>query len=689
MLLLNVVPLVAAYRWMSRLHGGDRLARYADTSLLHYAVQYLAVGIAGLLGVLSIGSLLLIVTLLSVGLLLLAGRTSRPVNAEQPVGWPLRLAALWTLAFLVALLEHGWISPPLANDPLIYHLPAAVQWLQTGKLGWFETWFHNPANTYSPLAGSMFLAWWMAPLGNDFVARYGQMPALALLLLTSARLARDLGVRPAPAAMLALAAVLCRPVIGQTQLAKDDLFVAAFFVSALSSLANPALRDRFGMIRLGMSVGLLLATKYTVAYALPMLLLAIDAPRRAGWNARQHLLTLAIVIVIAGPWFLRNLLAGGNPLFPARVELLGATLLPGPLRMTAEPSLGTWNGFHDTVIASYYGTTLPLAIVLGLGWLAAMAFQRRQVVRDPMARGMLIGPLLSMLAFAWTSPYAEARFVLPAILALLLFPAWMVRPDPATAPGDNPVRAGSTANAGRPSRHHLVLVASSITLLAAGATSFIPETLGHLAPTTLVAFAALTAIATVVRVGWSNPRTRQALIGAGTFLSAAAVYVFWDAYLVGYRVKIERDAAWTLPGYYGDEGRAWLWARRELPEETTIAVVNTPFAYPLQGFGLTRRVVGVSSSAIIPSLASLPRIEQPLRGQDIIPQVVRLLRRDADRAAWLARLDAAGVEYVFIGLDLMRGEGPPPELAFCESSPAEFRRVFANGSAIVYRRERR
>lgn len=670
LLLLNLVPLIAAYRLAKRLHGGDRLAIHADTALLHYGLQYVAVGLTGLIGVLSMGSLLVAVAGLCGGVLLCAGRVPRSDTPWRPIGWPLRLACLWLLAFLVALLENGWISPPLANDPLIYHLPAAVQWLQTGSLGVFETWFHNPTNTYSPLAGSMYLSWWMAPIGNDFVARYGQMPALALLILSAARLARDLGVRPAPAAMLALSAVLCRPVIGQTQLAKDDLFVAAFFMAALSALSPGALRDRFAVVRLGLVLGLLLATKYSVAYALPTLLLAMDAPRRAGWSARRYLAAATTVVLLAGPWFLRNTLLGGSPLFPVRIELLGVTLLPGPLRLVGEPTLQTWSGFRAAVIDSYYGTTVALAVVLAAAWAAAWSVRRLSVLRDPLARAVLLGTPLALLAFAATAPYAEARFLLPSILALILCPAWL-----------------TTSSTG--SRAILPTVAASAVLLAAAASSFIPETLRNLAPTTLVAFAVLLLVAGVVRAGWAHVRVRAAMLVAATCLAAASAYVFWEAYLEGYRVKIERDAAWTLPGYYDDEGRAWLWARRELPERATVAVVNTPFVYPLQGFEWSRRVVHVSSSASVATLAALPTIQPPLRGDDVVPHVVRRLRRDADRAIWLNRLDAANADYVFIALDLLREDGPPPELAFCASAPADFERVFANGSVVIYRRLRR
>ena len=72
------------------------------------------------------------------------------------------------------------------------------------------------------------------------------------------------------------------PFISQTILAKDDLPLAAFLVAAMVGLSGERLRDRLGVSRLGVAVGLMLATKFTAVFSLPAILLAIDAPWRGG-----------------------------------------------------------------------------------------------------------------------------------------------------------------------------------------------------------------------------------------------------------------------------------------------------------------------------------------------------------------------------------------------------------------------
>ena len=79
----------------------------------------------------------------------------RPLDAPLPKeSIELLACAAFVVAFVGALVHQQRYLPPFATDALTYHLPAAVQWLQTGRVGVFETWFFNPANTYSPLGGS-------------------------------------------------------------------------------------------------------------------------------------------------------------------------------------------------------------------------------------------------------------------------------------------------------------------------------------------------------------------------------------------------------------------------------------------------------------------------------------------------------------------------------------------------------
>src|SRR5437764_5507177 len=127
--------------------------------------------------------------------------------------WLMLIATLFAAGFVIALVRLQAVLPVMSNDALTYHFPAAVQWLQTGRLTLFPTWFFNPANTYSPLAGSTFIAWLLAPFDNDVLARFVEVPALAAVGLATFQLCRQLGARETTATLLAAAAVLSRPML--------------------------------------------------------------------------------------------------------------------------------------------------------------------------------------------------------------------------------------------------------------------------------------------------------------------------------------------------------------------------------------------------------------------------------------------------------------------------------------------
>src|SRR5207248_5226903 len=131
------------------------------------------------------------------------------------------------------------------------------------------------------------LVWLIAPIGADQLAQFVQMPALILIFLAIIQIARSLGVRLSVVSLAATGALLSRPFISEAILIKDDHFLAAFFVAIVAGLTQEQMKDRVGPWRIGAALGLFFATKYTALLTAPLLLLAIDAPFRAGWKSRQ------------------------------------------------------------------------------------------------------------------------------------------------------------------------------------------------------------------------------------------------------------------------------------------------------------------------------------------------------------------------------------------------------------------
>jgi hypothetical protein len=642
----TLFTVAAARRFAGR---GDRTTRAADTLLFALFGQSLLLGLAGAAGLLR-GDVVFALSVAAYGVVRRLAPPS-PTNPRPKLdGWSALLLAAAGLYAAAAWLYL--FVPPLANDALTYHLPAAVRWFQSGHFERYAAWNYNPANTYSPLGGSLYLLWWLLPIGSDFFARFAQLPAVALLAAATATLVPD----RRKALMLAAAVVVSRPAIGQAFVAKDDLYVAAFALAAIYALRSESLQDRLGPWRLGVAMGSLAAVKYTAVFALPLFLLAADAPYRAGWRWRRHALAATVALAIVSPWLVANVIETGRPLFPIRLAPFAP--LDGPLRTAADPALASRSGIAAALIHSDAGLHWPLAAVLILWTIAALVITPRHCLRDPIGRATVLGPPLCLALFLWRSPYAEARFLLPAI-------------------------AASLAGIGRSPRPRLALTFAATAAGSAFATCFTFPALRVLAAPALLATTGIAACA--VALAWirSRPRLRLRLALVGSCVGLIAIYVGWAATLRYYRERVVADRAWSLPGNYGELGEAWLFCR-QAPPEFAIAASNTIYPYPLFGDDLRRRVEVVPTDARFARVADVPLPHRTLTGPQIVPAVIASMRSHADASAWASKLLAGPSRVLLIDLTLARGLGPPPELAWAEADLSHFRPVFRNSAAAVF-----
>jgi len=296
---LCAIPYIAGWR-LARRFTDDAFHAAGDAFLLFYAVQYVAVCLPGVCGILTPVTIASVALIVSIALLIFPRRPLLPPQTSPLQDRIILTAApLFVTGYLAAVVHNQCYLPITSNDALTYHMPAAVQWLQTRRLGLYETWFYNPANSYSPLAGSTFIVFLIAPMGNDVLARYVEAAPLLFVFVAMVNLCRLIGTRTATAALISIAAVLARPLASQTILAKDDLFLVAFCLSAIVAFA----RERQTAVapwRVSLALGMLFATKYTALFSLPIVLLLFIPPRRIHW------VLLIGPVFLAGPWFVRN-----------------------------------------------------------------------------------------------------------------------------------------------------------------------------------------------------------------------------------------------------------------------------------------------------------------------------------------------------------------------------------------------
>ncbi len=630
---LNAAVFGSAWRFASRRLTAVRSQAVLDAALLGYAVQYAAVGLPGMAGLLRPAVVVGVALALSALLALTAGRR-RPTPTDD-VGRP---AAVALLAFAAAaVVGFAYLQsdvPLLANDPLTYHFPAAVQWLQTGRVGPFPTWFFNPANGYSPLAGSTFVAWLMVPFASDLLARFVQVPALLCVGLGMYRLARQLTAARPAAAAVASAAVLCRPLFTAALMGKDDLFVAFAFVAAVVALAPDRSAERFGAVRLGLAVGLLLATKYTALLAVPLLLLAVGRRRPRWWATAA-----AVAVCMAGPWYARNGVATGNPVFPLDVSVAGLHLR-GLFTMARSDGLSSWYDDAAVVLARNYGVPAAVAVVAVVGWVLAA----RRPWADPLRRACVLGPPLGLALFCWRSPFPEVRFLFPAILL------------------------GLATAATNPWTPFALLAAATATV---SVWSGWPVIVPLLAVSAVLAVAVAACDRTVRR-----PARRWAAAAVPVVAVAAVAYVQWTAYARDYVAQWSEDgSAWSV---YPD-WPLWQFVNHTVPADATVAYADLYLVYPLQGPQLRRRLAYAPTRRGVRTPADLPWLGGHLSGERLVTLTDKATVADPDGAMWRANLQGLGAQYLVIG-----HAAAGPEAAWAAADPAHFRPLFAGPAGWVY-----
>jgi hypothetical protein len=117
--LLNVAVFAAAYRFASRRMSDDWVQAVLDALLLTFAVQYAAVGIPGILGVLRPGWITVTAGLISAWLWWNAA-TNRPNELLKPAPgrWIVLAAGAFAIAFLLAFTHSQNVLPVMSNDAL-------------------------------------------------------------------------------------------------------------------------------------------------------------------------------------------------------------------------------------------------------------------------------------------------------------------------------------------------------------------------------------------------------------------------------------------------------------------------------------------------------------------------------------------------------------------------------------------
>jgi hypothetical protein len=405
---------IAASWFTSTLFDDEAWAvRAMRAAIICFAIVVSTVLILGAVGAFTISSVLAF----EIGVLAIALRFRHAPAAARADGnvYPLLVLGIATAmaAFVVGM--GAGHSPLTAYDSLSYHLYFPARWLQDHRLFIVPTPFSDEAQAYQPANGELFFAWLMLPFHGDLLARIGQVPFYFLGAGVLYMLARRLGASPAHATYPAVFFAAAPPVVEQATGANVDLICAVMFVASLAfGLVAVDRNRRRDWAFWGLTVGLFCGSKYLALVYLPILLV-IPLVRGVRWRA---LWAAPGVCALALPWYLRNWIATGSPIYPSSLTVAGVTLAKGAFSRAALDH----SAFHSTSVPILsWSAVHAVGLTLFVIWLpvAIVAIVRTVWLKRWWPAGFVLAATVLTVPLCWIGvpDNADSRFLLPGVVA--------------------------------------------------------------------------------------------------------------------------------------------------------------------------------------------------------------------------------------------------------------------------------
>ncbi len=321
-----------------------------------------------------------------------------------------------------ALAWLAWIArhPGLGIDPLTYHLPESILWIQQGHPGSVETLQYDFPQGYYPVTNELIVGWVVA-IARSSAASLAWTPAAALLAVLAGwlglrRLAGDRLV-----SALAIAAVLLSPIAASQLIGPHtDLPAAAWLWTAAALVAAAERRPRL-LAAAVLAAALAVGTKTTTApFSVLLGVYAVWRHRRARALAPLLGAAAAAGVAVGGVWYLRNLIVHGSPLYPFKGTPFGDPAPPFMRRF----DMSFLDRPRLTLARNADSDRRTLAgglILLALGLLAPLARPRPRG-RTLVAAAVALAGLLSWAAAPFTGAADDPILDLSATTTRYLLP---------------------------------------------------------------------------------------------------------------------------------------------------------------------------------------------------------------------------------------------------------------------------
>lgn len=351
--------------------------------------------------------------------------------------WLWVLGAAWAGA-LGWMVYAGLLMPPFGSDGVAYHIPPAVWWLQAGRIYPVPTQF-----TFGygyPQGMSLLILWQLAYTVTDHLVNVVQVPFILLGVLAAYGLAREAGIGQPWSWWAGAFWGLAPIVLEQAVVPYNDVAVAALTLAAFYLVLRFRRIGARGPLWLaGVALALILGIKANgflvagVAGLLALLPLGPSAQVETDAALRrfptlekllpaigQVLLALGLPsLLLAGYWYVRNLVLYRNPLYPAAVRLFGHTLFAGPRTVAnlinVTPGQSRWHSFTMALheLTPWYTYDSPNGgfgpVFTALGVAAILAAGVHALYRRRWRAAAVLGAGILLLVL---QPFKYPRYVL-------------------------------------------------------------------------------------------------------------------------------------------------------------------------------------------------------------------------------------------------------------------------------------
>ena len=316
----------------------------------------------------------------------------RSLEARRRIG--VGAMAGTTLAYTLFVLRF----PVIGGDGLHYHLPDIAGWVVDGHTGSAVDYFDDlPTGSY-PLTNEVLISWAAGLSGGMTPIALWPIAGLVLLAVACWEGIRRIEL-PAWVGVLATSALVSSPLLLlQANGPSTDIGATAWVVTA-AALAT-GVRARPGLLGpIVVAVALAIGTKTTaVAPAALVVAAGLLALRgRPRPSLRALALPLTAALLVGTPWYIRNVLSHGSPLWP---------LSAGPFGDPVPPVLDQIDGRLISDLGSiperaddYAAALGGMLVLVGGALLAPLLARRREVL---LATGAMLACTLVWICAPYT-----------------------------------------------------------------------------------------------------------------------------------------------------------------------------------------------------------------------------------------------------------------------------------------------